>query len=61
MGLKVKKGDTVLVNLVFEPTNRNRTLERYQLTMGNSPDGRVLIQSAARISGVTLTAAHPHR
>jgi len=55
------QGDTVLVNLVFEPTNRNRTLERYQLTMGNSPDGRVLIQSAARISGVTLTAAHPHR
>jgi hypothetical protein len=55
------QGDTVLVNLVFEPTNRNRTLEHYRLTMGTSPDGRVLIQSAARISGVTLTAAHPHR
>jgi len=55
------QGDTVLVNLVFEPTNRNRTLERYRLTMATSPDGRVLIQSAARISGVTLTAAHPHR
>ncbi|MGH3601869.1 MAG: hypothetical protein ACRDQH_16580, partial [Pseudonocardiaceae bacterium] len=51
------QGNTVLVNLVFEPTNRNRTLERYRLTMGNSPDGRVLIQSAARISGSTLAAA----
>lgn len=55
------QGDTVLVNLIFEPTNRNRTLERYRLTMGSSPDGRVLIQSAARISGVTLTAAQHHR
>ncbi len=45
------QGNTVLVNLVFEPTNRNRTLERYRLTMGSSPDGRVLIQSAARIGG----------
>jgi hypothetical protein len=45
------------VNLVFEPTNRNRTLERYRLTMGNSPDGRVLIQSAARIGGSTLAAS----
>ncbi|MGH3783424.1 MAG: serine/threonine-protein kinase [Pseudonocardiaceae bacterium] len=54
------QGDTVVVNLVFEPTNRNRTLERYRLIMGNSPDGRVLIQSAARISGVTLTAAQHH-
>jgi hypothetical protein len=54
------QGDTVVVNLVFEPTNRNRTLERYRLTLGNSPDGRALIQSATRISGVTLTAAqHP--
>jgi eukaryotic-like serine/threonine-protein kinase len=51
------QGNTVLVNLVFEPTNRNRTLERYRLTMGNSPDGRVLIQSAARIGGSTLAAA----
>jgi serine/threonine protein kinase len=55
------QGDTVVVNLVFEPTNRNRTLERYRLTMGTSPEGRVLIESAARVSGVTLTAAHPHR
>ncbi|MDQ2880180.1 MAG: serine/threonine protein kinase [Actinomycetota bacterium] len=54
------QGNTVLVNLVFEPANRNRTLERYRLTLGNTPDGRVLIQSAARISGVTLTAAQHH-
>ncbi|MGB7798363.1 MAG: hypothetical protein WBL53_19215, partial [Pseudonocardiaceae bacterium] len=60
-GPVVVQGDTVLVNLVFEPTNRNRTLERYRLTMGNSPDGRVLIESDSRISGVTLTAAHSHR
>jgi len=54
------QGNTVLVNLVFEPANRNRTLEHYRLTLGNSPDGRVLIQSSARISGVTLTAAQDH-
>jgi hypothetical protein len=50
------QGNTVLVNLVFEPTNRNRTLERYRLTMGNSPDGRLLIQSASRVGGSTLAA-----
>ena len=49
------QGNTVLVNLVFEPTNRKRTLESYRLTMGNTPDGRVLIDSAARIGGSTLT------
>jgi hypothetical protein len=50
------QGNTVLVNLVFEPTNRNRTLERYRLTMGNSPEGRLLIQSASRVGGSTLAA-----
>ncbi|MGH3866654.1 MAG: protein kinase domain-containing protein [Pseudonocardiaceae bacterium] len=49
------QGNTVLVSLVFEPTNRKRTLERYRLTMGNAPNGRVLIESAARIGGSTLT------
>jgi eukaryotic-like serine/threonine-protein kinase len=49
------QGNTVLVNLVFEPTNRKRTFERYRLTMGNAPNGRVLIASAARIGGSTLT------
>lgn len=42
------QGNTVLVNLVFEPTNRKRTVERYRLTMSNAPDGRILIDSAAR-------------
>jgi eukaryotic-like serine/threonine-protein kinase len=54
------QGSTVLVNLVFEPTNRKRTFERYRLTMGNAPDGRVLIESAARIGGSTLAAAKPN-
>ncbi len=49
------QGNTVLVSLVFEPTNRKRTFERYRLTMGNAPNGRVLIESAARIGGSTLT------
>jgi eukaryotic-like serine/threonine-protein kinase len=49
------QGNTVLVSLVFEPTNRKRTLESYQLTMGNAPNGRVLIESAARVGGSTLT------
>ncbi|MDQ3760891.1 MAG: protein kinase [Actinomycetota bacterium] len=54
------RGNTVLVNLIFEPANRKRTLERYRLTMGNSPDGRILIDSATRISGSTLAAAKPN-
>jgi eukaryotic-like serine/threonine-protein kinase len=54
------QGNTVLVNLVFEPTNRKRTFERYRLTMGNAPDGRVLIASAARIGGSTRAAAQPN-
>jgi hypothetical protein len=53
------QGNTVLVSLLFEPTNRKRTLERYRLTMGNALDGRVLIESAARIGGVTFAAFHP--
>ncbi|MGH3786481.1 MAG: serine/threonine-protein kinase [Pseudonocardiaceae bacterium] len=53
------QGDTVLVDLLFEPANRKRTFERYRLTMGNSPDGEILIESAARIGGLTLTAAEP--
>ncbi|HEY6423910.1 MAG TPA: protein kinase [Pseudonocardiaceae bacterium] len=43
------QGDTVLVNLQFEPRNRGPTFERYQLTMGTAPDGRVLIESAKMI------------
>ncbi|MGH3873908.1 MAG: serine/threonine-protein kinase [Pseudonocardiaceae bacterium] len=47
-------GDTVLVNLQFEPKNRKPTFERYRLTMGTAPDGRVLITSAARIGTFAL-------
>jgi hypothetical protein len=47
-------GDTVLVNLQFEPKNRKPTFERYRLTMGTAPDGRVLIESAARIGTFAL-------
>ncbi|HWR47170.1 MAG TPA: protein kinase [Pseudonocardiaceae bacterium] len=54
------QGNTVRVDLVFEPTNRKRTFEHYRLTMGNAPDGRVLIESAARIGGSTLAAAQPN-
>jgi hypothetical protein len=43
------QGNTVLVNLQFDPKDRRRTLERYQLTMGTAPDGRVLIASAVVI------------
>jgi eukaryotic-like serine/threonine-protein kinase len=50
------QGNTVLVGLVFEPTNRKRTFERYQLTMGSSPDGRVLIESASRIGTFALAS-----
>jgi hypothetical protein len=48
------QGNTVLVGLVFEPVNRKRTFERYRLTMGNSPDGRVLIESSSRIGTFAL-------
>ena len=44
------QGNSVLVNLVFEPTNRKPTVERYRLNMTTSPVGRVLIESAARIT-----------
>jgi hypothetical protein len=44
------QGNSVLVNLVFEPTNRKPTVERYRLNMTTSPIGRVLIESAARIT-----------
>ncbi len=47
-------GNTVLVNLQFEPTNRRPTFERYRLTMGTAPDGRVLIESASRIGTFAL-------
>ncbi|MGH4008560.1 MAG: serine/threonine-protein kinase [Pseudonocardiaceae bacterium] len=47
-------GDTVLVNLQFEPTNRKPTFERYRLTMGTAPDGRALIESASRLGTFTL-------
>jgi hypothetical protein len=44
------RGNTVLVNLLFEPTNRKPTVERYRLNMTTSPVGRILIASAARIT-----------
>jgi hypothetical protein len=47
-------GNTVLVNLQFEPENRRPTFERYRLTMGTAPDGRVLIESASRLGTFTL-------
>jgi hypothetical protein len=47
-------GNTVLVNLQFEPKNRKPTFERYRLTMGTAPDGRVLIESASRIGTFAL-------
>jgi hypothetical protein len=47
-------GDTVLVNLQFEPENRRPTFERYRLIMGPAPDGRVLIESASRLGTFTL-------
>lgn len=47
-------GNTVLVNLQFEPKNRKPTFERYRLTMGTAPDGRVLIESASRLGTFAL-------
>jgi hypothetical protein len=47
-------GNAVLVNLQFEPKNRKPTFERYRLTMGTAPDGRVLIESASRLGTFTL-------
>ncbi len=47
-------GNTVLVNLQFEPKNRKPTFERYRLTMGTTPDGRILIESASRIGTFAL-------
>ena len=47
-------GNAVLVNLQFEPKNRKPTFERYRLTMGTAPDGRVLIESASRIGTFAL-------
>jgi hypothetical protein len=44
------QGTTVLVNLVFEPTNRKPTVERYRLNMTTSPVGRIVIGSASRIA-----------
>lgn len=44
------QGNTVLVNLVFEPTNRKPTVERYRLNMTTSPIGRIVIGSASRIA-----------
>jgi eukaryotic-like serine/threonine-protein kinase len=49
------QGNTVLVGLVFEPVNRKPTFERYRLTMGSSPNGRVLIESAAQIGTFAFT------
>ena len=46
--------NTVLVNLQFEPKDRKPTFERYRLTMGTAPDGRVLIESASRIGTFAL-------
>lgn len=50
-------GNTVLVNLQFEPKNRKPTFERYQLIMGTAPDGQVLIESAARIGTFALAGS----
>ncbi|MDQ4031787.1 MAG: serine/threonine protein kinase [Actinomycetota bacterium] len=47
-------GNTVLVNLQFDPENRRPTFERYRLTMGTAPDGRLLIESASRLGTFTL-------
>jgi hypothetical protein len=44
------QGNTVLANLQFDPKDRGRTLERYQLTMSPAADGRVLIQSSTLLS-----------
>jgi eukaryotic-like serine/threonine-protein kinase len=44
------QGNSVLVNLVFEPTNRKPSVERYRLNMTTSPVGRILIDSTARIT-----------
>lgn len=48
------QGDTVLVNLQFEPKNRGPTFERYRLTMSTAPDGRVLIESAKMVGTFAL-------
>ncbi len=45
------QGNTVLLNLLFEPANRKQTVERYRLTMSSAPDGRVLIESDSRLGG----------
>lgn len=50
------QGDTVLVNLQFEPKDRGRTLERYQLTMGTAPDGRVLIETSSLLNSSSAGA-----
>jgi eukaryotic-like serine/threonine-protein kinase len=46
------RGNTVLVDLLFEPRNRKPTVERYQLNMSTSPTGRVLIESASRVGAL---------
>ncbi|MGH3938307.1 MAG: serine/threonine-protein kinase [Pseudonocardiaceae bacterium] len=51
-------GDTVQVNLQFERKNQQRTFERYQLTMGTTSEGRVLIESAVRTGTFTPSAAN---
>lgn len=52
------QGNTVLVNLQFDPKNRGQTLERYQLTMGTAPNGRIVIDSAVVIS-TTVASQDP--
>lgn len=49
------RGNTVLVNLLFEPENRRPTVERYRLDMSTSPVGDILIESASRIGTFRLT------
>jgi hypothetical protein len=46
------QGNTVLVTLQFDPKDRQRTLERYRLTMGTAPDGRILIDSSVVIGSI---------
>ncbi|HEX2300302.1 MAG TPA: serine/threonine-protein kinase, partial [Pseudonocardiaceae bacterium] len=46
------QGNTVLVNLQFDPKDRRRTLERYQLTMDTAPNGRIVIDSSVLIDSI---------
>ncbi|MGH3913084.1 MAG: serine/threonine-protein kinase [Pseudonocardiaceae bacterium] len=57
-GVLAVSDNTVQVNLQFELKNRQQTFERYRLTMGTAPDGRILIESASRIGTFLPSAAN---